>query len=62
MAALNTYVYRALYIFPDPSNLSKVLSYLKSATLSLWYNSSIIDKALTKFKKLKSSAFTLTLV
>ena len=55
MAAFYTYFYRALHICSDPSNLSNELNYLKSLALSRGYNPSVIDKALTKFKKPKHS-------
>ena len=55
MAAFYTYVYQALHICSDPSNLSKKLHYFKSLALSQSYNPSIIQKALNKFKKPKHS-------
>ena len=55
MAAFCTYVYRALRICSDPSNLSTELNYIKSLALSRSYNPSVIDKALNKFKKPKNS-------
>ena len=60
MAAFYTYVYHALHICPDPSNLSNELNYLKFLALSRVYNLSVIDKALNKFKKPKHSVCHMT--
>ena len=48
IAFFYTYVYRALHICSDPSNLSNEINYLKSLALSRGYNPSVIDKALNK--------------
>ena len=53
--AFYTYVYRALHICSDPSNLSNEFNYLKSLALSRGHNPFIINKALKKIKKPKSS-------
>ena len=55
MAAFYTYVYRAIHICSDPSNLSNELNDLKSLAVSQGYNPFVIDKALNKFKKIKQS-------
>ena len=55
MAVFYTYVYHALHICSDSSNLSNELYYLKSFAISRKYNLSIIEKALNKFKNPKRS-------
>ena len=55
MAAFYTYVYHALHICSDPFNLPNELKFLKSLGLSRDYSRSVIDKALSKFKKSKHS-------
>ena len=53
MAAFYTYIFCAMYIHFDPSNVSSELNYFKYLAHSQDYNFSIIDKASNKYEKLK---------
>ena len=55
MAVFYTYVYHALHICSDASNPCNELNCLKSLALTQGYILSVINKALTKFKKPKHS-------
>lgn len=50
-SAFYTYVYHVLKICFNSSSLNDELSYLKFVALKIWFNFSVIDKAIGKFKK-----------